>query len=455
MSKVKTTELEASVLRQYMKKTLKSKQLYEKALGCLQGGVSAGTRFYAPYPIYTSHGRGSRVYDVDGNEYIDNFLSAGPLLLGHCHPEVIEAVKREVERGLLSYNQELAVECAELLKEIVPCAEKVRFSNTGSEATMLAVRVAKAFTGRNKIIKFYGHYHGIDDQFSVGTYNDSDEPDSGGVSQDHFTTTILLKYNDMEAIKRKLEEDRDIAAIILDPQMSAGGVWPPSPEYLKELRRLTKKEGVVLIFDEVLTGFRVALGGAQEYFGVVPDLAVFAKAFDGGGKCSALVGKKEVMSILGPKGSPFVPEGKKLAIHAGTYIDSTVGLAAATASMKVYKRLNGSGEYQKLFERSRRLKEGIEAAFEKRSMPLHINMCGPYLKLFFTDLKPTFEAYCKLDVTIHILFWLALISEGIYLNPSLRSILLSFVHTDQDVQKAIDAVHSALDRHNFEEVLGR
>lgn len=453
MSKA-TTELMQSVFGQYRKKTRRSLHLYERALGCLQGGVSAGPRFYAPYPIYTSHGRGSRIYDVDGNEYIDYFLSAGPLLLGHCHPEVMEVVKREVDRGLLTYNQELVVECAELLKEIVPCAERVRFSNTGSEVTMLAVRVAKAFTGRNKIIKFYGHYHGMGDQFGVGIYNNADEPDSGGISKEHFMTTILLKYNDIEAIKSKLEEDRDIAAVILDPQMSVSGLWPPSLEYLKELRRLTKKEGVVLIFDEVLTGFRLALGGAQEYFGVVPDLAVYSKAFDAGGKCAALVGKEEVMSILGPKGVPGVPEGRRLAFHGGTGIDSTVGLAAAIAAMKVYKKLNASGEYQKLFERSRRLKEGIEAAFKQRNIPLHINMMGPYLKLFITDLKPSFETYCKLDVTILILFWTALISEGIYLNPSLRSILLSFVHTDQDVQKAIDAVHGALDRHNFKKALG-
>jgi len=453
MNEMSISKLQEKIFSQYMAKTPKSKQLYDRASKSLQSGVSAGTRFYLPYPIYMSHGKGSKIFDVDGNEYIDCFLSAGPLLLGHCHPEIMEAVNRELNRGLLLYNQELAVECAELLKEIVPCAEKVRFSNTGSEGTMFAVRAAKAFTGKNKVIKFYGHYHGLDDKFSVGTYNISDKPASGGINKEALVSTVLMRYGDIDVMKRKLEEDDDIAGVILDPQMSQGGIWPSSREYLNELRRLTREHGIVLIFDEVLTGFRLALGGAQEYFGVTPDLAIFGKAFDTGAKCNALVGKEEVMNVLAPKGSPSAPEGKKLAFHGGTNVDSTVGLAAAIAAMKVYKKLNEKGEYQRLFEQSERLKAGIEIASKQKGIPIHVNRLGPSLKLFFTHLEPRFETYCNLDVTVPTLFWLSLAPEGIYLNPALRSIFLSFVHTDKEIQSVIEAVNRVLDKYNFKEVL--
>ena len=445
MKEEKLAKLQEKVFDAYFKKTPMSKKIYDRACKALVGGVSGNTRLMEPYPVYMTRGKGSKEYDVDGNEYIDCFLCAGPLLLGHCHPEIMEGVKREVDRGLLLRNPDLAVECAELLKEIVPCAEKVRFLNSGTEADMIAVRIARGFTRKNKIIKFYGHYHGQDDQFLIATTNNKDEVNSLGIPQESLRNTILLKYQDIDSIRRKLDEDDDIAGVILDPIMTNGGIWPPSPEYLKELRQLTKERGVVLIFDEVITGFRLSLGGAQEYYGVIPDLAVYSKAIAAGEKLGAVAGKEDMMSVI---------HSGKAVSQSGTFVDGIPALAAAIAAMKVYKKLNEKGEYQKLFQLSDKLKWGIKKAFGQREIPCHVNQIGPCLHLYITDLEPRFEAYCNLDKRISYLFFLSLISEGVFLSwPSAEMTFLSFAHTDEDVQRVIDSINSSLSKYKFEEVI--
>lgn len=453
MAKEKLTELQEKVYAEYMRKTPKSKQMYDRACKSLEGGSYSALQSYPPYPLYMTHGRGSKTYDVDGNEYIDCHLCAGPLILGHCHPEVMEGMKREIDRGLLLFNPDFGVECTELLKEIIPCAEKVVFCNSGTEVTMYAVRVARAFTGKNKIIKFYGHYHGMHDQFLVATYNTSDEVVSAGVPKENLTNTVLLRYNDIDAVRRKLDEDNDIAGVILDAAMSMGGLWPASREYLRELRQLTKERGVVLIFDEVITGFRLALGGAQEYFGVTPDLAAFSKGIAVGAKLAAVVGKEEVMSALVPGG--YSAQEGKVASHGGTFNSGTMALAAAIATLKVYKKLSEEGEYQRLFQRSEKLKAGMEMAFKKRGVPCHINMLGPLLKLALTDLEPSFEVYCNLDMTVPELFRLSLVPEGVwpYKGRTGPTFFLSFAHTDEDIEKVIGAVNNILDKNKFQEVL--
>jgi len=448
MKEEKLAELQKKVFDAYMKKTPKSKQMYDRACRTLTGGVSGNTRLMEPYPVYMTHGRGSKEYDIDGHEYIDCFLCAGPLLLGHCHPEVMEGIKREFDRGLLLRNPDLGVECAELLKEIVPCAERVRFLNTGTEADIAVARIARAFTGKNKIIKFYGHYHGQDDQFLVAVGNSKDEATSLGTPKESLSNTILLRYHDIDVIRRKLDEDNDIAGVILDPVNSSGGIWPPSYEYLRELRQLTKERGVALIFDEVITGFRLSLGGAQEYYGVTPDLAVFSKSIAGGEKLGAVVGKEEIMNAI-------LTSGKEKAVfQSGTFIDCTVALAGGIAAMKVFKKLNEEGEYQRLFQLSDKLKLGIETVLRQRGVPCHVNHIGPCLKLYVTDLEPNFEAYCNLDKRISYLLFLSLMTEGVLLSwPSAGYTFLSFAHTEEDVQRVIDAINASLDKNKFEEVV--
>ena len=455
MNKEKYIELERKVNEAYAQKTPGSKQMYDRAGKAFAGGVSGSSRFFRPYPFYMTHGKGSKTYDVDGNEYIDSFLCNGCLILGHCHPELTEGIKREIERGLLIYNPALGVECAELLKEIAPCAEKVRFANSGTEATMSAVRFARAYTRKNKIIKFYGHYHGQDDQFLVATANNKDDAISLGIPEQSLENTVLLKYNDIDAVRRKLDEDNDIAGVILDPQMNSGGIFPSSPEYLKELRQLTEERGVVLIFDEVITGFRLALGGAQEYFGVIPDLACYAKSMASGAKLAAVVGKEEIMSMAFPKGLTFYEaKGEKTVYQAGTFTDSTMALAAGIATMKVYKKMNERGEYQRLHQLGARLKSGIETTFRERGIGCHVNSQGPALKMFLTDLEPSFDTYCNLDKAALYLFFLSLINEGVVLaSPSSGQTFLSFVHTEEDIRRIINAIGSSLDKYNWKEVL--
>ncbi|MBI4186115.1 MAG: aspartate aminotransferase family protein [Chloroflexi bacterium] len=441
----KLVELRQKVFDTYTKKTPTSKRLYERASKSLLGGVAGSGRSFDPYPLYMSHAKGSKTYDVDENEYIDCRMTAGPLILGHCHPAIIEAVTRELgRRGSLLYNPDLVIECAELLQEASPCAERVRFLNSGTEALLSAVRVARGATGKKKIIKFYGHYHGQDDQFLVATSNMTPGPTSDGIPPEHLQNTVLLKYNDIDAVRRKLNEDNDIAGVLFDPQMNMGGIWPASAEYVKELRRLTKERGVVLIFDEVLTGFRIAYGGAQEYYGVTADLAVFAKAIAGGGKLAALAGKEEVMKAIA--GGPHAHKG---VFQSGTYNDCTEGLAAAIATMKTLKEFNKHGGYRKLDQLSGKLAAGIERAFRENDTPCHINRQGPIFRVWPTDLEPSFETYCTLDQTVSSLFLLSIIPEGVFVSPAIFNFILSFAHTEQDIEKTIDAIRSSLNKYDF------
>lgn len=453
MNEEELTALNKKVFEAYMQKTPKSKQFHDRACRSLSGGVSGSLKLFQPYPLHMTHGRGSKIYDVDANEYIDCQAGQGCLLLGHCYPEVVESIKHEMDKGLLVFNLDLIVECAELLKEIVPCAESVRFANSGTEADIAAVRIARSFTGKSKIIKFYGHYHGQDDQFVIATASNKPVVGSTGIPKESLANTILLRYNDIDAVRRRLDEDNDIAGVILDPQMSRG-VWPPSREYLKQLRELTKERGVVLIFDEVMTGFRLALGGAQEYFGVTPDLAVFAKSIASGAKLAAIVGKEGLMSLTTPKGIGITGGGEGTCFQSGTYNDGTIAIAAAIATLKIYKKLNEKGEYEKLHQRTRRLKSAIETAFMQRGIGCHVNSIGNLCSMYLTDLEPNYDAYCNLDNRLRYLFFLSLIPEGVFLTiPSSGFIFLSFVHTEEDLQSIIGAINSSLDKYKFEAAL--
>jgi len=448
MKEAKLAQLEQKIFDAYTHKTPKSKQLFGRACKSLAGGVSGNLRLYQPYPLYTTHGAGSKMYDVDQNEHVDCFLANGPLLLGHQHPQVVEEVKRHMDRGSLIFNPGLMVECAELLKEIVPCAEKVRFLNTGTEAVLVAVRIARAFTGKKKIVKFYGHYHGQDDQFLVGK-GVTREAISDGVPDESLANTVLLKYNDIDVVRQTLDEDNDIAAIILDAGMHSGGIWPPTREYLLELRRLTEKLGVVLIFDEVVTGFRLALGGAQEYYGVTPDMATFAKALAVGEKLSAVVGKSEIMKVVVPEQPDTLGPTGKGVFQSGTVNDGTFALAAAKAAMNVYKRLSREGEYERLHQRCDRLKLEIEAVFKQRGIGCHINNLGPSFKIFLTDQEPSFERYLNIDKKVLSLFLLSLITEGGCFTTLSGIMYFSFVHTEEDLQKIVSVTSTVLDKYDF------
>lgn len=446
--KMQIDELRKNVFSDYREKTPLSAAMFERAQKSLSGGVSGNLRYIDPYPIYMTHGQGVSTFDVDGNEYLDCFGGNGPLLLGHNHPAIVESIKLHMHAGSLPFNPDFMVECAELVQEIIPCAERIRFLNTGTEAVMTAVRFARAFTGKNKILKFHGHYHGQHDQvlFALGPNTDFF---SAGVPRSAIADTIVLSYNDIEAVEKTLSEDTDIAAVILDPAMHAGGLWGSQKEFLQSLREVTNKHGVLLIFDEVITGFRMAPGGAQAHFGVTPDLTTLAKALAAGEKLSVVCGREDVMQVVDPNADPSVPR----VFQSGTVNDGTVALAAAIAALKTYKSLDQQGEYQRLADLGVRLSNGIKAAFSQRGIGCHINQIGSMLQMFVSEKTPSFENYHRLDMTVSSLFFHSLINEGVFLTvPSSDHIYLSFAHTAEDIDLILGKVDTVFNRYGFQEV---
>jgi len=444
-------QLRDEIYADYRRKTPNSSAMFDRARKVLPGGVSGNLRYFAPYPLYMTNGQGSKTYDVDGNEYIDCFNCNGPLLLGHNHPSVVAAADAVKGDGALLFNPPAMVECAELVTQVVPCAERVRFLNTGTEATTAACRYARGYTGKNKILKFFGHYHGQHDPFLCGI-NNSTAALSDGVPKDVLSSTLILPYGDIEAVAGSLANDKDIAAVILDPAMHAGGLWGSDPAGLRDLRQLTEKQGVLLIFDEVITGCRLALGGAQEYYGVTPDLVVMAKALTAGEKLSLVAGKEKVMRVVDPESGPDDPR----VFQSGTYNDGSVALSVTIAALKTYKKLSEQGEYQRLAEKAQRLRNGLADAFEKRGICCQVNRVASMLSLFISPEPVSFKSaqtLDDLDVIALELFFHGLINEGVFFNiPTSDHIYLSFAHTDQDIDRILEKVELVLDRFNFESI---
>ncbi|MBI1731430.1 MAG: aminotransferase class III-fold pyridoxal phosphate-dependent enzyme [Gammaproteobacteria bacterium] len=440
--------LEQEIHASFRARTPKSAACFARATRSLAGGTTGNLRYFAPYPFYLGSGRGTTVVDLDGNEYLDCFLCNGPLLLGHRHPAVEYAMDAHRETGALVVNPELIVEAAELVCRTVPCAERVRFLNSGTEAVLTAARYARAHTGRNRIIKFRGHYHGQDDQFLVGL-GPTDDKFGAGVPDAAVSNTMLVRYGDTEALERSIESNSDIAAVILDPAMHAGGLWGSSREYLQAIRDITLRKGIVLIIDEVITGFRLALGGAQAYYGVTPDLATFGKALAAGEKLAAVAGREEIMRVVDPNAPADVPR----VFQSGTGNDGTAALAAAVGAIGAY-RSEASAGYARLFDLAKELARGIRAAFAAHEVPCHVNQLGPMLQMFLTDAEPGFEHFSNLDHHALALFYLAMLNEGIILTlPTSNHIYFSFVHSMHDVRRIIEKVNLVLDRYDFASVV--
>ena len=437
----------SQVVADYVAKTPRSKELFERASRVMPGGASGNLRYYEPYPLYMTHGGSCRTFDIDGGGYVDCFACNGPLLLGHRHPAVLAGVDQLQSVGSMVVNPEILVECAEKLCSVIPCAERVRFLNSGTEAVMTAVRYARAFTGKDKVVKFHGHYHGQDDPVLVGL-TPGTEPFGDGIPKTAAEGTLLLPFNDEAALARLLASRDDVAAVILDPAMHAGGLWGAPDEYLVRVRELTGDAGVVLIFDEVITGFRLGLGGAQEASGVTPDLATLGKALSAGEKLSAVVGSAEVMAVTDPLAAPGTPR----AFQSGTGNDGTMALAAALGAIGEYERLAASGEYAALFGRVEGLESVLHELFSSHGIDLHVNRLASMMQLFLTPEPPSFEAYAALDNTVLDTFFLALINEGVILSlPTSNHIYFSFAHDDGAFDEIERAVRAALDKYPFTE----
>lgn len=437
--------LREEVVGDYVARTPASRALFERARKVLPGGVSGNLRFFAPYPLYMRDGDGCRARDVDGNAYIDCFSCNGPLLLGRRHPAILRALDRVRDHDALTVNPEIMVECAERIIAVVPCAERVRFLNSGTEAVMAAIRYARGHTGKDRIVKFHGHYHGQDDQVLVGLTS-APTTFGAGVPSASVANTLLLPFNDLVAFAALMRTHDDVAAVILDPAMHSGGLWGASPEFLAGVREITKRCGVVLIFDEVITGFRLAPGGAQAHHGVTPDLATFAKALSAGERLGAVAGSAAVMSVT----DPLAPAGTPRVFQSGTANDGTFALAAATAAIGEYQRLDAEGAYTRLAARTAAFDASLRSAFERRGMRLQANRLASMMQLFLAPDDVSVESPGDAGGDLLTLFYLALINNGVLLSlPTSNHLYFSFAHDTSAFEEIGNAVEAALGAYPF------
>ncbi|PWJ58166.1 glutamate-1-semialdehyde 2,1-aminomutase [Dyadobacter jejuensis] len=429
-----------------MKSYSKSAALLERAKKVLASGVSSEFRKYNhPHALFYTHGAGSKIYDVDGNAYLDFTLSQGPLILGHSHPEVMQAISEYSAQGQLFAGQHIReVELAEKLNELIPSAELMRFCLDGSEAVQTAFRVARAKTGKNKFLRFEGHYHGWMDNVCWGLSAPSLEamgsrehpnvfPWTQGLPQGVDNDFIVLPWNDLELVRKTLSERAsEIAAIITEPIMCNNGCIEPAPGFLLGLRELCDEYGITLIFDEVITGFRISLGGAQKYFGVTPDLSIFAKAIASGYAISAIVGKYEWMQLI----------ENATVIHAGTMNAGNPTVAAALATITVLEK---EQPHQRMFALGKRLMEGLQQAAQKHGQSMLVEGPGPMFAISFTSLTKTqdYRDTLKADKAKLNKFISAMHEEGIRIIG--RGLwYISAVHTEEEVDHAIRTADKVL-----------
>jgi glutamate-1-semialdehyde 2,1-aminomutase len=443
-------EVERAVHAAYRERTPQSLRWFDRASKALVGGVSGVVRYFAPYPLYCSGGSGSRATDVDGNTYIDCFLCGATLLLGHRAPEVVSAIARSFAgTGSLVLNSTRATEVAEQLQRMVPSAERVRLVNSGTEAVMTALRFARAYTGRAKVVKFYGTYHGMDDQVLVGL-NGRGQRLGSGIPEEVVSQTLMVRFGDLDALNELLGRG-DVAAVLVDPSMHHGGLWAGTADDYRAIKQAAADARALLVFDEVISGFRLAPGGGQEYYGVVPDLAVFGKAFGVGEKIGAVVGRADVMAVADPRGR----SSGRFAFQSGTCSDATNALAAALAAMTAYERLGTTGAYEVLHALAARLAAGLRNAFATHGIPCHTNQLGPIVRLFLTDGPIDYEHCSRLDRRPLDLFHLALLTEGVLTLPGSNDFFLSFAHSESDVAEIVAAAHRVLARYGFAAALAR
>lgn len=422
----------------------RSDELFKQACGLMPGGVNSPVRAFKSVggdPLFVKKANGSRVWDVDGNEFIDYVASWGPLIFGHAHPQIVEAVQRQAELGT-SYGAptELEVELAERVISSVPSIELVRMVSSGTEAVMSAIRLARGVTGRDKIVKFEGCYHGHGDSMLVKAGSGLVSlgiPDCPGIVEDLAKNTLTLPFNDIEKVKELFAlEGNNIASLIVEPVGGNMGVVPPQPGFLKVLRELTSNAGSILIFDEVITGFRVALGGAQSIYDVKPDLTCLGKIIGGGLPVGAYGGSKQLMDNIAPTGSVY---------QAGTLSGNPL---AMTAGNEMLKLLSGVSVYDELERKSEKLCSGYKANVEKLGIKAHFTRVGSMFSMFFADQDITdFESVKSSDTDFFQKYFTALLEEGVYIAPSqFEAGFMSAVHTDEDIERTIEANYKALQK---------
>ena len=420
----------------------KSLAAWQKSQQFIPGGVNSPVRNFSKvggHPRFIARGEGSKIYDIDGNAYIDYVASWGPLVLGHAHPSIVEAVSTAASNGT-SFGAPtiLETELAETIVNAVPSIEQVRLVNSGTEATMSAIRVARGYTGRDKILKIDGCYHGHVDYLlakagsGVATFGLSD---SGGVPEDFARNTLTVPFNNPDAVREAIEANPDeIACLILEPIMGNMGIIPPREGYLNQLREITEEHGIVLIFDEVITGFRVAYGGAQSFYNVTPDMTCLGKIIGGGLPVGAYGGKREIMQCVAPEGEVY---------QAGTLSGNPL---AVTAGITTLKRLAEPGVYEHLETRAAALAAGLAEATKKHGIDAWHSRIGSMLMLYFTSETVTdADGARTADTERYQQYFWGLVESGVYVAPSqFEAGFVSLVHSEDDINKTVQAATQVL-----------
>lgn len=419
----------------------RSQALFEEAKQYIPGGVNSPVRAFKSVglnPPFIVRGEGSHLFDADGNEYIDYVASWGPLILGHRHPRVMEALRQCLEIGTsFGAPTELETEMARLVIEAVPSVEMVRMVNSGTEATMSALRLARGVTGRNKIVKFEGCYHGHADHLLIKAGSGAlthGVPTSPGVPANIAGNTITAPYNNLEVLAEIFAaEGSDIAAVIVEPVAGNMGCVPPEPGFLEGLRKITEEHGALLIFDEVMTGFRVAYGGAQSLYNIDPDLTCLGKIIGGGLPVGAYGGKKEFMEKVSPAGPVY---------QAGTLSGNPLAMSAGIATLQVLKE---EGAYRQLEEKSSLLEQGLREAAQAANAKVTFTRVGAMFSTFFTEAKVVdFETVSTSDLNKFNTFFRVMLEQGVYLAPSqYEAGFMSLAHTREDIEKTVEATYEA------------
>jgi len=414
----------------------RSLNLFEEAQRYLVGGVNSPVRAFKSVgmePLFIQKGKGCRVWDVDGNEYIDYVLSWGPLILGHGNDQIVNAIKQVANFGTsFGAPTELEIEMAKAVVEAVPSIEMVRFVNSGTEATMSAIRLARGYTGKKKIIKFEGCYHGHVDSLLVSAGSGVATlsiPGTPGIPEELASLTIVLPYNNIDAVEEAFKKHGDdIACVIIEPVAGNMGVVAPSKEYHQRLREITREYNALLIWDEVMTGFRLAYGGAQELYGINPDITTLGKVIGGGLPVGAYGGKKEIMEYVAPVGPVY---------QAGTLSGNPLAMAGGLRQLQILKEKN---PYNELDEKGKKLEEGLRFLSEKYGIPATVNRVGSMITAFFTEKEVVdFETAKSSDLDRFAKFFRLMLEKGVYLAPSqFEAAFLSTAHSYEDIEETLN-----------------
>lgn len=415
----------------------RSENMFEEAKKIMPGGVNSPVRAYQAVhrsPLFIDHAKGSKIVDVDGKEYIDYVCSWGPGILGHADDRVIKAVQDACQKGLtFGAPTEKETILAELVQEIMPSMEMMRLVNSGTEAVMSAIRVARGYTGRDKIVKFRGCYHGHSDGLLVkagsGALTQA-VPDSLGVPADYTKNTLVAEYNDIDSVKQLFEQyGKEIATVVVEPVAANMGVVPPKQGFLEDLREITQQYGALLIFDEVITGFRLSLGGAQEYYGITPDLTTLGKIIGGGMPMAAYGGRRKIMEKVAPLGGVY---------QAGTLSGNPIATTAGITTLRILKK-NADHIYPQIAEATRQLADAARDTFGDR---VQVNYVGSLMSVFFTK-EPVvdYNSATASDTEAYAAYFNAMLQQGIYLAPSqFEAMFVSAVHSKEDLARTIEAM---------------